>query len=64
MLTSETVNNGALVFYYKYDEERTVNGETKTAYADIVPRLAFMKEGDTANTVVSIKAANNNRQSV
>lgn len=64
MLTSETVNNGALVFYYKYDEERTVNGETKTAYADIVPSLAFMKEGDTANTVVSIKAANNNRQSV
>ena len=64
MLTSETVNNGALVFYYKYDEERTVNGETKTAYADIVPSLAFIKEGDTANTVVSIKAATNNSQSV
>lgn len=64
MLTSETVNNGALVFYYKYDEERTVNGETKKAYADIVPSLAFMKEGDTANTVVSIKAADTNRQSV
>lgn len=64
MLTSETVNNGALIFYYKYDEERTVNGETETAYADIVPSLAFMKEGDTANTVVSIKADDNNRQSV
>ena len=64
MLTSETVNNGAFVFYYKYDEERTVNGETKKAYADIVPSLAFMKEGDTANTVVSIKAADTNRQSV
>ena len=63
-LTSETVNNGALVFYYKHDEERTVNGETETAYADIVPSLAFMKEGDTANTVVSIKASSANRQSV
>lgn len=63
-LSKETVNNGALVFYYKHDGERTVNGETETAYADIVPNIAFMKDGDTANTLASIKADSADRQAI
>ena len=63
-LTAETVNNGALMFYFKHSETRTVDGQTEKAYADIVPHIALKREEDTDNTVVSISPSSGDKKTV
>lgn len=63
-ISSDAVNNGALMFYFKHSETRTVDGQTEKAYADIIPSIVLKREEDEGNTVVSINASAVDKKSV
>ena len=63
-ISSDAVNNGALMFYFKHSETRTVDGQTEKAYADIIPSIVLKREEDTDNTVVSISPSSGDKKTV
>ena len=63
-MNAELAQNGAIIFYFKHDAQRTVDDVTETAYSDVVPNLIFRKEGDTNNNILSVKASTSSRQPI
>lgn len=63
-LDADLAQNGALIFYFKHDTVRTVDGVEETAYVDVIPNLIFTKEGVEGNNVVVIKSSTASRQPI
>ena len=63
-LDENTAKNGALMFYFKHDKSRMINGVAETAYSYVVPTLIFTKEGVSGNKTLQIKSTASDKRAI